>query len=274
MVLFVALLLAITQAMEWAGVTFDAALNWWTVPPPLVAALGASWILTVRFEKRPLSTLGLPGGARVGFDLGFGALAGAGLMGTVLLIFLASAWLSWAPVAEPGSPLLAALDLTGLLLLAAFAEELLFRGYPFQVLLRRFGPVTAILGTAVGFGALHGANEGIGPLALANITLAGVWLGACYLRTGSLWFATGVHFGWNLIMAVSDLPVSGIPIRMPGFDPVLSGPVQWTGGAFGPEGGLTVTFVTIAGTILMWRFGGRHGTLSDPRTGAERTRES
>jgi uncharacterized protein len=41
----------------------------------------------------------------------------------------------------------------------------------------------------------------VAPLGLANIFLAGVMLAVAYLRTRSLWFATGVHLGWNWTMA-------------------------------------------------------------------------
>ncbi len=265
--LFLALDVAISGGFVWAGAPLAVTLSWWTVPPPLLAALGASWALVVRLERRPLSTLGLRGDARGASQLGLGVLTGLALMGAVLLVFAVFGWVSWAPTPDGGSPLATALGLAGLLGCAAFAEELLFRGYPFQVLLRRFGPVVALLGTSAAFGALHAGNPGAGPLALINITLAGVLLGVAYFRTGSLWFATGVHLGWNWVMAVSELSVSGIATRMPGFDPVLSGPTRWTGGDFGPEGGLTVTIVTIVGTIWLWRLGGRDERLSDLRTG-------
>jgi uncharacterized protein len=64
-----------------------------------------------------------------------------------------------------------------------------------------------------------------------------------YLRTLSLWFATAVHLGWNWAMAtLFDLPVSGIrAFDTPLYEPVVGGPVWWSGGAFGPEGGLVGT---------------------------------
>jgi len=75
-----------------------------------------------------------------------------------------------------------------------------------------------------------------------------------YWKTYSLWFATGVHFGWNWTMSfAADLPVSGLPMDTPGIEASVTGPRLWTGGDFGPEAGLVVTAVTLAGIAwLLW----------------------
>jgi hypothetical protein len=78
---------------------------------------------------------------------------------------------------------------------------------------------------------------------LINIFLAGVLLAFAYLRTLSLWFVTALHMGWNWAMAtLFDLPVSGIQeFDTPLYQPTISGPDWFSGGAFGPEGGLVGT---------------------------------
>lgn len=232
-----------------------AALNWWTVMPVLVAAFAATWVLAVRIDGRPLSALGLYRGPPGLKELGTGMLAGFAIIGAVILALVTPGWVSWTTPAV--TPLLTGGVVAFLLLGAAFTEELLFRGYPFRVLHLRFGPVPAVVATSVAFGLVHGGNPGISPLALVNLTLAGVLLGVAYWRSGSLWFVTGVHFGWNLAMAVSGLPVSGLDVPVSGrIEAVVSGPPLWTGGAFGPEGGLVVTFVTALGTAWLWRVAG------------------
>ena len=45
-----------------------------------------------------------------------------------------------------------------MLIFGAAGEEMLFRGYGFQILLQRFGPFTTILPVGVLFGALHACN--------------------------------------------------------------------------------------------------------------------
>ena len=136
---------------------------------------------------------------------------------------------------------------------AAAAEEAIFRGYPIQVLARVGGAPLAVLTTSAAFAAVHAGNPAIGPLALANIFLAGVLLGVVYLRTASLWAATALHLGWNWGMAgLFDLPVSGLGwIDVPGFEPWVVGPAWWNGGAFGPEGGAIGTLVFVAATVLV-----------------------
>lgn len=230
--------------------------------------------MLARSEDRPLSSLGLPFGGDAAKQTWWGTLVGVVLMGAVLVSFAVFGWLRWQSAPEAGSPFATAAELLGLLALAAFAEELLFRGYPFQVVLRRFGPFVAILSTSAAFGALHAFNPGIGPLALVNITLAGVLLGVAYLRTGSLWFATGVHLGWNWVMAVSELSVSGIDIRMPDIEPTLTGPAIMTGGGFGPEGGLIVTVMSLIGIVWMWRMDGQRENLFGPQATTKTTEPS
>jgi hypothetical protein len=57
-------------------------------------------------------------------------------------------------------------------------------------------------------------------------------------------------------MAVSGLPVSGLDVSISGLEAAVTGPVLWTGGAFGPEGALMITFVTLLGTAWLWRIAG------------------
>ena len=239
-----------------------------SVAPVLLAACAATWLLAVGIDRRPLSALGLRGGSPGLAELGSGVLAGLAIIGAAILALAAPGWVSWSASA---APVLAGVKVSALLLAAAFTEELLFRGYPFRVLHVRFGPVPAVVATSVAFGLMHGANPGVTPLALVNLTLAGALLGVAYWRSGSLWFVTGLHFGWNWVMAASGLPVSGLDVSITGLEAAVTGPVLWTGGVFGPEGALIITFVTALGTIWLWRVAGsrsRSGSPLSTRTGS------
>lgn len=209
-----------------------------------VAAVAAGAALLRYADGRPVAALGL-GLSRqtvphLGWGLGIGVvalLAAAGAM-------LASGSLRY--VAEPGTVggwAAAVLAQAGFFAVAALAEEALFRGYPFQVLVRATGPVLATLATSALFAVAHAGNPDVGAFALLNIFLAGVLLAVAYLRTLSLWFATALHMGWNWAMAsLLDLPVSGLRVfDTPGYQPVVGGPDPWSGGAFGPEGGVVGT---------------------------------
>lgn len=251
---FLLLWIVLNLLVAWAGAapTLERPLTWPAVLAVLVAALAASAWVMERVEGLPTAALGLPLGPGSARFLTLGFLAGAGIMALALAILVAGGWLRWrtAP-GSVGAGLLDGLAITALLLPAALAEELLFRGYPLQALAERFGGRIAIGVTAVGFAALHGANPGVDAFALVNLALAGLVLGVAWWRTYSLWFATGVHLGWNWIMGVPvDLPVSGLALDLAGFDAVLRGPELWTGGDFGPEGGLAATIAALLG--LAW----------------------
>lgn len=230
---------------------------WWGMAPTAAAALIASWFFAERVEGIPLAALGLPVDRTTVRSLALGAAVGGFLIAAAVGLLAAAGWLRWAP--EPGGMAEVAWALgriTAFLAAAALAEELLFRGYPFQLLARRFGGPAALAVTSVLFGLVHARNPAVGTLGLVNIVLAGLLLGLAYWRTFDLWFAVGVHFGWNWMMgAPVDLPVSGITLEVPGFEPILEGPTAWTGGAFGPEGGLGVTLVSLAGIGWLWRTG-------------------
>ncbi len=250
------------------GAEAAESIDWRTVAPVLVAACAATWLLAVGIDRRPLSALGLRPGPPGLLELGSGVLAGLAIIGAAILALIAPGWVSWTVSA---APILEGLNISALLLVAAFTEELLFRGYPFRVLHLRFGPVPAVAATSVAFGLVHGANPGVTPLALVNLTLAGVLLGVAYWRSGSLWFVTGLHFGWNWVMAASGLPVSGLDVSVSGLEAAVTGPVLWTGGAFGPEGALMITFVTVLGTAWLWRVAGsrsRSGSRLSTTTGS------
>ncbi|MFQ5690237.1 MAG: lysostaphin resistance A-like protein [Gemmatimonadota bacterium] len=215
----------------------------------LLAALGASWFVMRRLEGSSLAALGLPWGARSGMGFGFGFAFGALIIGSAVVALAAAGWVSWVPdAAGSGPPAMTPLGVSGALAAGAVAEELLFRGYPLQVLAESMGGPPAIALTAGLFGVLHGANPHVGPLPLINVTLAGVLLGTAYWRTYSLWVVSGIHFGWNWVMGVAAaFPVSGLDVSPPGRAIQLHGPALWTGGDFGPEGGLAVTLISLAG---------------------------
>ena len=99
----------------------------------------------------------------------------------------------------------------GVLAMGALNEELVFRGYPFQVLMKGIGPWGAMLLISSIFGFLHFNNPGATLLSTFNTILAGVLLCLSYLKTRSLWLPYGIHIGWNAGLAVLlGYPVSGL----------------------------------------------------------------
>ena len=144
-----------------------------------------------------------------------------------------------------------------LFIVAALAEEALFRGYPLQTLTRANLAWLAVFLTSVPFAAVHLRNPNVAAgFTFINTALAGVWLAVAYLRTRTLWFPLGVHWAWNWALgALFGLPVSGITDLAP--HPLMRGtdhgPVWLTGGSYGIEGGLACTNTVIVATIFILR---------------------
>ncbi|MDF1502565.1 CPBP family intramembrane glutamic endopeptidase [Roseisolibacter sp. H3M3-2] len=157
-----------------------------------------------------------------------------------------------------------ALSQLALLAPAALYEELLVRGYPFQVLREAGGAWPALLLTSAVFGVLHWQNPGATVGSVAIVSLAGVFLGAVLLATGSLWAAFAAHLAWNWTLAGAlHAAVSGLPFAAPDYRVVDAGPDWLTGGAWGPEGGAAAAGGMLLAMGWLWRRGGRAARTTD-----------
>lgn len=154
----------------------------------------------------------------------------------------------------------AALVMAALFVIVGLYEELFSRGYQVTNLVEGFsGPLSpraaaglALLITGGMFGLLHLFNPNATALAAASIFAAGLMLGLAYIWTGSLGLAIGVHVGWNYAEGcLFGLPVSGAPASYSLWRCELRGPALWTGGDFGPEGGLGSVAATALGIGLI-----------------------
>jgi len=143
-------------------------------------------------------------------------------------------------------------------------EELVFRGMIFRKLERAFGSRLALVISAILFGIIHAWTPHatlIGIVAL--MVTAGVLVAVIYMLTRSLWWAMGVHFGWNFFQG----PIFGTQLSghaLPGFfSSVITGPEAWTGGSFGPQAGLASIFIVgSVGCYLFWRAVREHRMLA------------
>lgn len=83
---------------------------------------------------------------------------------------------------------------------SAFVQEFVFRGYPFQELLKNYRPWVAQLLIAVPFGLMH-INKGMQAndiiLVMLSTGAGSVLFGLAYIKTKSLMFPIGIHLGWN-----------------------------------------------------------------------------
>jgi membrane protease YdiL (CAAX protease family) len=142
-------------------------------------------------------------------------------------------------------------ELAAVYLPAVVHEELLFRGYPFQKIWRmhRLG---AVLFSSVVFAVLHGGNNAVSPLAMANLFFAGILLALAYARYERLWFPIGIHLGWNLLSGpILGYNVSGYVSSASVLRTVGRGAPWLTGGLFGIEGSVWTVVVELAGIALL-----------------------
>lgn len=220
---------------------------------PVLASVGLITAFMVRNRGWTLAVAGWPQ-LRPGVAwFGRGLLLGIGMaVGAVSIgVMLGGGGVFWT--GPPGGYVWSALAVSGGLLLAALAEELLFRGYPLQKLARAIGPIRASVLLALGFSALHLGNPEVTGLGLINIALASLVLSAVFFTPGSLAAAWGLHLGWNSGLMLLDAPVSGISFDLPGLDYQAGSLTFLTGGSFGPEGGLSASLVMIAALVLIIR---------------------
>lgn len=224
-----------------------------------VLSLAAAHFVMVRVvDELPWSAVWLDVGALSPAALGWAALLGALAIGIPALALLSGGWLS--AIDAPGSPsdaLRYAAIMIGVLIPAAVWEELLFRGYLLRVLHDALGAWPAVLMTGAAFGALHATNLPVlQPLALALVTLAGVFLGWIVLARRSLYAAIATHVAWNaMLVVVLHTEVSGAQLgAAPAYRLVETGPDWATGGPWGPEGGLAAgAGLTVALLITLAR---------------------
>ncbi len=216
------------------------------------AAVANALVLRV-YERGRLADIGLgwSNASRRNLAVGFAGGAGAALLVVGVPLLTPFASLHRDPEFPGGWE--TALFVGIVLLFGAIGEELLFRGYAFQVLLRELGPFATILPVSVLFGLSHSANAGSSPLSLANTIGWGIVLGVAFLRSGDLWLPIGLHYGWNLILPLLGVPLSGFRMGITGY--VLDWHIGdlWSGGSYGPEGGILTSFVLLPLALYLWK---------------------
>jgi hypothetical protein len=196
-------------------------------------------------QREPLKAMGLARRPGWGKEVAIGsALGWAGMVACVLPIVLIGGMVVTFYTTRRQFALIF-LDLA-ILAVAALAEEVAFRGYPFQRLIEATNPTTATLAVSVLFGLIHLGNPGATTASTMVTIFAGFLLAVAYLRTRALWVGWGFHFTWNATMGILfGLPISGIT----NFSPVIAtntvGPLWITGGDYGPEGSLICAVVII-----------------------------
>jgi len=224
----------------------------------LIVYASSIYIASRWLDRRSFESLGLKVGRQALFDL----LAGIGIvlvqLGFIYGIMSSLGWLTFDGFAwefdAPGTVLMNTLLFFVIFLLVGWNEELLSRGYHLQTIASGLNMFCAVVISSAVFGLLHLDNPHATWVSTAGIFFAGVYQSYGYIRTRQLWLPIGLHVGWNFFEGV----VFGFPVS--GFDIYaltriqVTGPVSWTGGAFGPEAGLILLPSLIVGSALIYWF--------------------
>lgn len=215
------------------------------------ALIAAGLILLRYFDRRPGALLGL--GFRPGWlrELGLGLAAGLGATGLLVAVLTVSRVVSLDLSPRAGESLASLPRYLIIFLLAAAAEELIFRGYPLQALAEGSRRWIAGVLLCLLFTMGHADNPDVTMVGIFNIFLASVMLTVLYFQTRRLWLPIALHLSWNFTQSwLWGFDVSGIKIEDQLFIVTPTGHELLTGGDFGLEGSILSALLFAA--VIIW----------------------
>jgi len=195
-----------------------------------------------QLEDRTFSGYRIPWSEALGKRFWQGVPLGLGMMALLmwsLYLFRAASFVYQG--LEPSTVLRnGALYGTGYVLVAFF-EEASFRGYMQTTIETEFGFWPSAVVLSILFGAIHLQNPGESHLGVAMAGCFGLLAAFSVLRTGSIWFAVGLHAAWDWAQSfLYGVPNSGVVAQGHMWNCSVHGPNWLTGGSVGPEGSVLV----------------------------------
>lgn len=233
---------------------------------PIIAAIDAAWLeglfvtavfgllalvaaIALRLADRRVAAGAQPLlGAVVGLGLGI-----VGVGAALVLCRIAGALVEGA---DGGLGAAALLGGTLAMLAQTASEEYYFRGWLQPAVIAGWGRWPGLAATALGFAAVHFVSAAGAPLALLNLTLAGLWLGLLAERSGGLVLPIAGHFGWNwaeeLLFGATPNPGVGNFGAMLDYD--FAGSALWGGSPEALNASLAEGFVlaAVVAATMLW----------------------
>jgi membrane protease YdiL (CAAX protease family) len=207
----------------------------------VIAVAGGAWAKLNPFRPGKRPAVMLASGAFVG---------AAGILAAAVLAHAAG---SLDPGAAPESGSSTLIWGSVLVLFAATAEEVYFRGWLQPALAREYGVPIAILLTAFAFAGLHVMGGARSPTTLVNLALGGLLFGLLAARGGGLSGAVTAHFAWNwteqIGLGLDPNPGLGSFGALADFE--LTGAALWGGSDEGLNASLAMTIALLALLVPM-----------------------
>jgi hypothetical protein len=218
----------------------------------LVAALFPALFLS-KLEGRRFGTYGLPARSAFGKQFWMGVIWGLAAITLLVLAMRGFGLFHFGHLTLHGMHAWKFAAFWGAVFLAVgLYEDFLFRGYSLFTLGEAYGFWPAAILLSFAFGFIHLGNPGeswVGALAAACI---GLFFCLTLRRTGTLWFAVGMHASWDWGESfLYSVPDSGQVAPGHLLSSSFHGARWLTGGSVGPEGSAFV-FVVIAGMWLLF----------------------
>lgn len=206
-----------------------------------------------KIEKRPMGQYGLLARQAFGRLFWQGVVWGFVAMTVVLLLIATLHGFSFGRVALSGRSLILYAAAWGAgFLLTGFGEEFVFRGYSQFTLTTGMGFWPAAVLLSILFGAIHLGNVGEGWPGALSAGLIGLFFCFTLRRTGTIWFAVGLHAAWDYAETfVFGVPDSGLVAPGHLLNSSFHGPRWLTGGSIGPEASVAC-FVVLALLFLVF----------------------
>ena len=237
-------------------VSFDSPVMLILTAFQVMGSFLALWLATKFIDRKPLMSIGLSVKDKANemlIGLGF-ALAFIG--GLFLVLWLVGAINITGYVGfKPG-----VFIVSMMLFMAAFDEELIFRGYILNNMMdSTSNRWVALAGSSLLFALLHSGNPSVWStwVPMTELFAAGFILGISYTFTKNLWFPTFFHFGWNFFQGLFGFEISGFNVdswKIISHENAGNVPDIVSGGAFGIEGSVITLSCTIICTYLIFKY--------------------
>lgn len=222
-----------------------------------LSVLFATWVCAVVGHKS-MAAFGLPPRQAFGLRFWEGCLWGFVMLSIVVFVLhvLGDFQITGIAIPSESSAIKYALGWGFFFLMVGLFEELFFRGFFLYAIARRLTFWGAAFLLSIFFAVAHLGNPGENALGILQVFVVGMVFCLTLRRTGSLWFAIGLHLAWDWAQTFFyGTPDSGLLGVGHYLNSTASGPKWISGGSAGPEGSVfAFVVILLSGLFIHLRF--------------------